>query len=160
MGRLFGIIDSMTPQEPPQSEQGDRPAASPPDRHRGRRRAQEVSDLVKQFDGMSAMMKGMAGMGMREPRPADAGYAGADGQSRHAAGEAEGDTGKRLTADERRKQKKQREKEPAASARGVTGGGGVSCPPGSAILPDRLPPDLLPPDRLSFGRPILVPSPF
>jgi len=66
MGRLFGIIDSMTPQE-------RRNPGKVIDQQRRRRIAtgagvqlQEVSDLVKQFDGMSAMMKGMAGMGMRE----------------------------------------------------------------------------------------------
>jgi len=66
MNRLFGIIDSMTQDE-------RRNPSRNVDQSRRRRIAkgagvelQEVSDLVKQFDGMAAMMKGMAGLGMRE----------------------------------------------------------------------------------------------
>lgn len=71
----------------------------------------EVGDLVKQFDGMAAMMKGMAGLGMRERMQQ---VQKLQAQMTNPAGrlaKPKGDTGKRLTADERRKQKKQREKD-------------------------------------------------
>jgi hypothetical protein len=64
-----------------------------------------VSDLVKQFDGMSAMMKGMAGLGMRdrlrEVQRLQSQMSNPDAR----LGRPKGDTGKRLTADERRKQR-------------------------------------------------------
>ena len=118
MGRLFGIIDSMTPQE-------RRNPGKVIDQQRRRRIAtgagvqlQEVSDLVKQFDGMSAMMKGMAGMGMRERVQ--------QMQSMHSTlanpamrlGKPKGDPGRRPPAHERRKQKKQREKDLRRKRRG------------------------------------------
>jgi signal recognition particle subunit SRP54 len=60
---------------------------------------------------MSSMMKGMAGLGMRdrmrEVQRLQAEMANPAGR----LGRPKGDTGKRLTADERRKLKKQREKE-------------------------------------------------
>jgi len=118
MGRLFGIIDSMTPQE----------RLNPGkvvDQQRRRRIAngagvqpQEVSDLVKQFDGMSAMMKGMAGMGMRERVQQMQAMQGQMANPGMRLGKPKGDTGRRLTADERRKQKKQREKELRRKKRG------------------------------------------
>jgi signal recognition particle subunit SRP54 len=111
MRRLFGVIDSMTPEE-------RRNPSRVIDQSRRRRIAagagvepHEVSDLVKQFDGMSSMMKGMAGLGMRdrmrEVQRLQAEMANPAGR----LGRPKGDTGKRLTADERRKLKKQREKE-------------------------------------------------
>jgi signal recognition particle subunit SRP54 len=111
MKRLFGIIDSMTPDE-------RRNPTRTIDQPRRRRIAagagvqpNEVSDLVKQFDGMAAMMKGMAGLGMRdrmrEVQKLQAGLANPAAR----LGRPKGDTGKRLTAEERRKLKKQREKE-------------------------------------------------
>jgi signal recognition particle subunit SRP54 len=111
MNRLFGIIDSMTAEE-------RRSPSRTIDQSRRRRIAtgagvqpNEVSDLVKQFDGMAAMMKGMAGLGMRdrmrEVQKLQAQLANPAGR----IGRPKGDTGKRLTADERRKLKKQREKE-------------------------------------------------
>ena len=64
--RLFGIIDSMTPDE----------RSNPTkviDQSRRRRisagagvEPHEVNDLVKQFDGMASVMKQMAGKGMRD----------------------------------------------------------------------------------------------
>ena len=67
MNRLFGIIDSMTPDE-------RRNPSKVVDPSRRRRIAagagvqpHEVNDLVKQFDGMAGMMKEMAGYG--HPRP-------------------------------------------------------------------------------------------
>ena len=119
MKRLFGIIDSMTPDE-------RRNPTRTIDQSRRRRIAvgagvqpNEVSDLVKQFDGMAAMMKGMAGLGMRdrmrEVQKLQAGL----GNPAARLGRPKGDTGKRLTADERRKLKKQREKEQRRKKRGT-----------------------------------------
>ena len=118
MNRLFGIIDSMTPEE-------RRNPSRVIDQQRRRRIAvgagvqpQEVGDLVKQFDGMAAMMKGMAGLGMRdrmrEVQKLQAGLTNPAGR----LARPKGDTGKRLTADERRKLKKQREKDARRKKRG------------------------------------------
>jgi len=71
----------------------------------------EVSDLVKQFDGMASMMKGMAGLDMRDRmREVQKLQAGLTNPAARL-GRPKGDTGKRLSADERRKLKKQREKD-------------------------------------------------
>ncbi|MFM8578599.1 MAG: signal recognition particle protein, partial [Planctomycetaceae bacterium] len=71
----------------------------------------EVGDLVKQFDGMAAMMKGMAGLGMRDRmRQVQAMQSELSNPAARLA-KPKGDTGTRLTAEERRKLKKQREKE-------------------------------------------------
>ena len=66
MKRLFGIIDSMTPDE-------RRNPSKTIDQSRRRRIAagagvepHEVNELVKQFDAMAQMMTSMAGKGMRE----------------------------------------------------------------------------------------------
>ena len=118
MNRLFGIIDSMTPDE-------RRNPSRVIDQSRRRRIAAgagvppaEVSDLVKQFDGMAAMMTGMAGLGMRdrmrEVQKLQAGLTNPGGR----LARPKGDTGKRLTADERRKLKKQREKDARRKKRG------------------------------------------
>ena len=117
MNRLFGIIDSMTPDE-------RRNPSRIIDQSRRRRIAAgagvppaEVSDLVKQFDGMAAMMKGMAGLGLRDRmREVQKLQAGLMNPARLAR--PKGDTGKRLTADERRKLKKQREKDARRKKRG------------------------------------------
>ena len=108
MNRLFGIIDSMTPDE-------RRNPSKVIDPSRRRRIAagagvqpNEVNDLVKQFDGMASMMKEMAGMGIRDRMKK------MQEIQRNPTGnltKAKGSTGKRLTPDERRKLKKQREKE-------------------------------------------------
>ena len=118
MNRLFGIIDSMTPEE-------RRNPSRVIDQQRRRRIAvgagvqpQEVGDLVKQFDGMAAMMKGMAGLGMRDRmREVQKLQAGLTNPAVRLA-RPKGDTGKRLTADERRKLKKQREKDARRKKRG------------------------------------------
>jgi signal recognition particle subunit SRP54 len=118
VNRLFGIIDAMTPAE-------RRNPSRVVDQSRRRRIAagagvdpREVSDLVKQFDGMSAMMKGMAGLGMRdrlrEVQRLQTQLTNPAGR----LGRPKGDTGKRLTADERRKQKKQRERDARRKKRG------------------------------------------
>jgi len=111
MNRLFGIIDSMTPDE-------RRNPARIVDQSRRRRIAagagvepHEVSDLVKQFDGMAALMKGMAGLGMRERMQQVQRLQGQLTNPAARLAKPKGDTGKRLTAEERRKQKRQREKE-------------------------------------------------
>jgi signal recognition particle subunit SRP54 len=111
MNRLFGIIDSMTAAE-------RRNPSGVVDQSRRRRiargagvEAHEVSDLVKQFDGMASMMKGMAGLGMRERMQQVQRLQGQLQNPTARLGKPKGDTGKRLTADERRKLKKQREKD-------------------------------------------------
>jgi signal recognition particle subunit SRP54 len=111
MNRLFGIIDSMTPDE-------RRSPSRLVDQSRRRRIAagagvepHEVSDLVKQFDGMAAMMKGMAGLGMRERMQQVQRMQAQLTNPAARLAKPKGDTGRRLTADERRKQKKQREKD-------------------------------------------------
>ena len=104
MTRLFGIIDSMTPQE-------RRNPGKVIDQQRRRRIAagagvqlHEVSDLVKQFDGMAAMMKGMSGMGLRERVQQMQSMHSTLGNPAMRLGKPKGDTGKRLTAEERRRQ--------------------------------------------------------
>jgi signal recognition particle subunit SRP54 len=111
MNRLFGIIDSMTPDE-------RRNPSRTIDQSRRRRIAagagvelHEVGDLVKQFDGMASLMKGMAGLGMRERMQQVQRLQAQLSNPAARLAKAKGDTGKRLTADERRKQKKQREKD-------------------------------------------------
>lgn len=112
MGRLFGVIDSMTPEE---KRHPDRVI----DQSRRRRIAagagvepHEVNELVKQFGSVSSMMKEMAGMGMRErmqkmQQLQSSGFMNPGAQG----GKQKVGTGKRLTPDERRNIKKQREKE-------------------------------------------------
>jgi signal recognition particle subunit SRP54 len=111
MNRLFGIIDSMTPDE-------RRNPSRLIDQSRRRRiaagagvEAHEVSDLVKQFDGMASLMKGMAGLGMRERMQQVQRLQAQLSNPAARLAKPKGDTGRRLTAEERRKQKKQREKE-------------------------------------------------
>jgi len=111
MKRLFGIIDSMTPDE-------RRDPTKNIDQSRRRRIAagsgvepHEVNDLVKQFDAMSQMMTQMAGKGMRERmkmvREMQATMSNPNGQlSRKKQG-----TGKRLNPKEKAKLKKERERE-------------------------------------------------
>ena len=117
MNRLLGIIDAMTPDERRNPsrviDQSRRRIATgagvPPN---------EVSDLVKQFDGMAGLMKGMAGLGMkdrmREVQKLQAQMANPAAR----LGRPKGDTGKRLTAEERRKLKKHRDKEARRKKRG------------------------------------------
>mgnify|MGYP002623766694 CR=1 FL=1 len=65
LSRLFGIIDSMTPKE-----REDPNIINPSRRNRiatgAGVQANEVNDLVKQFDAMKQIMVGMAGKGMGE----------------------------------------------------------------------------------------------
>lgn len=105
INRLFGIIDSMTPEE-------RRNPSRIVDQTRRRRIAtgagvqpQEVNDLVKQFDGMASMMKGMAGLGMKDRMREVQKMQSAMGDPAGRLGRPKGDTGKRLTAEQRRKLK-------------------------------------------------------
>jgi signal recognition particle subunit SRP54 len=111
MKRLFGIIDSMTPEE-------RRTPSKTIDQSRRRRIAagagvepHEVNELVKQFDAMAQIMVGMAGKGVRERmqmvKQLQSGMMnGAGGLARQKKG-----GGKRLSNEEKAKLKKQREKE-------------------------------------------------
>jgi signal recognition particle subunit SRP54 len=112
MQRLCGIIDSMTPDE-------RRNPSRIIDASRRRRIATgagvdpaEISQLVKQFDGMADIMKRMTGMGMRDrmremQQLQKQGLFDPGGMlAKKKVG-----TGKRLTSDERNKLRKQREKE-------------------------------------------------
>jgi signal recognition particle subunit SRP54 len=121
VNRLFGIIDSMTPEE-------KRNPSRVIDQTRRRRIAagagvepQAVNDLVKQFDGMASMMKGMAGLGMKDRMREVQKMQSAMGDPSGRLGRPKGDTGKRLTAEQRRKLKKQREKEARRRKRGTPG---------------------------------------
>jgi signal recognition particle subunit SRP54 len=112
MKRLFGIIDSMTPDE-------RRNPTKVIDQSRRRRIADgagvapnEVNDLVKQFDGMASMMKQMAGKGMRERmRMARELQKQAISDPSGQIAKQKVGTGKRLSPKEKLKLKKQREKE-------------------------------------------------
>jgi signal recognition particle subunit SRP54 len=108
MNRLFGIIDSMTPSE-------RRNPSKVVDPSRRRRIAagagvppNEVNELVKQFDAMAGLMKKMAGMSIRDRMKEMQQLQQNPGGKLTKAKQG---TGKRLTPDERRKLKKQREKE-------------------------------------------------
>ena len=99
MNRLFGIIDSMTADE-------RRNPSRVVDQSRRRRIAvgagvepHEVGDLVKQFDGMAAMMKGMAGLGVRERMQQVQRLQAQMTNPAARIAVPKGDTGKRLTAD-------------------------------------------------------------
>ena len=109
--RIQGIIDSMTPAE----------RRDPHVIDIGRRRRiasgagcepQDVSGLVKQFDAMAAMVKGMSQMSMmdRVRMLSGMGKAGAFNPGAMLKTTKQS-TGKRLTPKEREKQKKLREKE-------------------------------------------------
>ncbi len=112
MRRLVGIIDSMTPDE-------RRNPSKTVDQSRRRRiaagagvEANEVNDLVKQFDGMAEMMKNLANMSMLDRMKAMQQMTSGGMMNPNAkivkAGKG---TGKRLTNEEKNKQRKQREKE-------------------------------------------------
>jgi signal recognition particle subunit SRP54 len=109
--RLQGIIDSMTPDE--------RRDPHKIDISRRRRIAagagvdpSDISQLVKQFDAMAAIVKQMSQMSMMEKLKAMAGLgrAGAFNPGARLMAPKQG-TGKRLTPKEREKLRKEREKE-------------------------------------------------
>jgi signal recognition particle subunit SRP54 len=110
MRRFIGIINSMTP-----AERKNPKLIDPSRRNRIARgagvQAHEVSGLVKQFDMMAPMFKQMSSMGMGDrmkfaQQMQRSGMLNPGAQFRMK----KGDTGKRLTADERRKNQKLREK--------------------------------------------------
>ena len=109
--RLFGIIDSMTPEE--------RRNPKIIDQSRRQRIAigsgvqhNEVNDLIKQFDGMASIMKNMSGKGMGDrmkmmQEMQRGGMLDPGGQLQ----KQKKSTGKRLSPKEKAKLRKQREKE-------------------------------------------------
>ena len=122
MQRLVGIVDSMTPAE----------RANPSgvvDASRRRRIAtgagvqpNEVSELVKQFDAMAGLMKEISGLGMRDrmkkvQEMARGPLAGGGMLQKKKQG-----TGKRLSAAEKKAQRKKREKELRKAKRQSRGG--------------------------------------
>jgi signal recognition particle subunit SRP54 len=122
MKRLFGIIDSMTAEE-------RRNPTKVIDQSRRRRIAagsgvepHEVNDLVKQFDVMSQMMTQLAGKGTRERmkmvREMQAGLTNPNAQ----LGKKKQHTGKRLSAAEKAKLKKERDREMRRRKRDQRGG--------------------------------------
>ncbi len=112
MGRLRGIIDSMTPDE-------RRNPNRVIDQSRRRRIAtgagvapHEVNALVKQFDGMKDMMQRVMGMGARGRMKAVQDITQSAMANPHAKfAKQKKRTGKRLSPKEKAKLKKQREKE-------------------------------------------------
>jgi signal recognition particle subunit SRP54 len=111
MQRLGGIIDSMTPAE-------RRNPARLIDHSRRRRiaagagvEAQEVNELVKQFDGIAAVMKEMAGMGMRDRFRKMQELQNGLSNPNATLHKPKVGTGKRLSSAERAKLRKQREKD-------------------------------------------------
>lgn len=112
MRRIGGIIDSMTPDE-------RRNPSRTVDPSRRRRiaagagvDAAEVSQLIKQFDGMAQLMTQLAGKGMfeRMKMVKQLQQGGLMDPGAVLSRQKQG-TGKRLTAEERKKLQKQREKE-------------------------------------------------
>jgi signal recognition particle subunit SRP54 len=122
MTRLGGIVDSMTPAE-------RRNPSKLIDQSRRRRIAagagvepHEVNELVKQFDGMAAIMKEMAGLGMRDRMKKVQQLQSAMTNPNARLQKQKVGTGKRLTSEERAKLRKQREKEERRRKRGSRGG--------------------------------------
>ncbi len=112
MQQLCGIIDSMTPAE-------RRNPSKIIDQSRRRRIAagagvepHQVNEIVKQFDGMAALMKEMSSLGIRDrfKKMQELQQGGLFNPGSKMA-KPKGGTGKRLTADERAKLRKQREKD-------------------------------------------------
>ncbi|MBM99052.1 MAG: signal recognition particle protein [Planctomycetaceae bacterium] len=111
MKRLFGIIDSMTPDERRNpkvidSSRRRRIAAGSGVQH------QEVNELIKQFDGMASIMKNMSGKGMgdRMKMVRELQQGGMMSPAGRLSKQKK-TTGKRLTNKERAKLRQQREKE-------------------------------------------------
>jgi len=112
MRRLRGIIDAMTPDE-------RRNPSKIIDTSRRRRIAagagvepHEVNELVKNFDGMAQLMKGMSSMGIRD-RVRAMQQMTQSGMLNPGAklSKVKKGTGKRLTSEERNKLRKQRERD-------------------------------------------------
>ena len=111
MRRFVGIIDSMTPEE------RENPTKII-DQNRRRRIAagagvqpQEVGELIKQFDGMARLMKDMSSMNMRDRMMKVRELSSSPMMYGGSMPKAKQGTGKRLTADEKKRMKKQRERD-------------------------------------------------
>ena len=123
MRRLGGIIDSMTPDE-------RRNPSRTIDQSRRRRiaegagvEASEVNALVKQFDAMADLMKQMSSMGLRDRlKTMNQLQQGGFLDPGASLTRAKVGTGKRLTSDEKKKLKKQREKDMRKRKRDERGG--------------------------------------
>jgi len=109
--RFIGIIDSMTPAERRNPKIVDQSRRTRIAKGAGVQ-AQDVSGMLKQFDAMMPMLKMMAGKGvggrmqaLNELRKQGAFNPGAQ------IAKPKGDTGKRLTNEERKRLQKQREKD-------------------------------------------------
>jgi signal recognition particle subunit SRP54 len=109
--RMVGIIDSMTPQERRTPKIIDANRRARIARGAGTK-VQEVSDIIKQYDVMAPLMKSLAGksahgrlQAMQDIQRSGMMNPGAQ------MGKPKGDTGKKLTTEERKKMQKQREKE-------------------------------------------------
>jgi len=124
MRQLRGIIDSMTPDE-------RRHPSKIVDQSRRRRIAAGagvephiVNELVKNFDGMAQLMKGMTSMGLRGRMQAMQQLTQSGMLNPGAKlGKAKKGTGKRLTNEERNKLRKQRERELRKKRRDTRGKG-------------------------------------
>lgn len=111
MKRLFGMIDSMTPEE--------KQTPNIIDQSRRQRIAKgsgvephEVNELIKQFDGISQIMKGMAGKGVKDRMAMFNQVKNDMMQSPDGSiGRKKQGTGKRLTAKEKAQARKLRERE-------------------------------------------------
>lgn len=111
MKRLFGMIDSMTPEE--------KRTPNIIDQSRRQRIAKgsgvephEVNELIKQFDGISQIMKGMAGKGVKDRMAMFNQVKNDMMQSPDGSiGRKKQGTGKRLTAKEKAQARKLRERE-------------------------------------------------
>ncbi len=125
MQQLVGIIDSMTAAE-------RRNPSKVIDQSRRRRIAagagvepHQVNEIVKQFDGMASLMKEMSSLGIRDRfKKMQELQSGGLFNPGSKMAKPKGGTGKRLTADERAKLRKQREKEARKKKRDSRGGRG------------------------------------
>ena len=110
--QLFGIIDSMTPEERRNPSQTIDPSRRQRIANGAGVDPSQVNELVKQFDGMASMAKMMAGKGMgdRMKMVREMQKGGMMDPGRKLARPKQS-TGKRLTPKERAKLKKQRERE-------------------------------------------------
>jgi signal recognition particle subunit SRP54 len=111
MRRLVGIIDSMTPSE----RENPSRIIDPSRRRRIAAGAgvepHEINELVKSFDGMAGIMKKMASMGMMEKMKTMRQLQSGGMFNPGAKLQSKGDTGKRLTKQEREKIKKMKDRE-------------------------------------------------
>lgn len=116
--RLFGIIDSMTPDERRTPDKIDtsrrqRIAAGSGTQHN------EVNDLIKQFDGMASIMKSMSGKGMGDRmKMINQLQQGGMMDPGSQFNKKKQSTGKRLSPQEKAKLRKKREKELRKKRRG------------------------------------------